>query len=497
MKDNSAKAKLLLESAHEVHRPIEPDRPGRRLPAASTGPALLKDETLNQLADVANVAQFISFTPGDSLAQRFSRLCGYPANQRFASAEEAVDALLSASNAGSVNVRSFQAVGSKGSPFTYGLRDRDSVLAVVRRHAQAGLYTIVNETLDVRDGGVSGVALGGVVEFAPEDTSRAVEKAGTVALEHGIGTELLETVYGFAPELDYAPNVRVEFSIHPLAAGVRHTHTIVWQMEEVAAVDLSGSLVWPNRFSQFIGDKVFGLLVAHALGLPVPATTVVSRNVAPFRFGRPTGSAETWIRTCPKKPVPGKFTTQRGWRDPFTLLAEEDPDGGALASVLAQEGVPAKWSGAAVPSDNGRLVVEGVSGFGDEFMLGRRAPQTPPAGVVTDVTAAVTSAAAKLGPVRIEWAHDGDRAWVLQLHLTTKVAHGGVIYPGEPSRWRSFDPTEGLDSLSVLIAEASSADEGILVTGDIGITSHVGDLLREAAVPARIARPVRSQTDHP
>jgi hypothetical protein len=463
------------------------------MPASDVRRVLLKDEVLDQLAELANVAQFVSFAPSEPMVQRFCRLHGHPPNQRFATPEEAVEALLQASESASVNVRSFHAAGSKGGPFKYGLRDRDEALAVVRRYAHAGLYTIVNETLDVEDGGVSGVALGGVVEFAPGDTPRAVEEAGTVALERGAALRLLETVYGFAPELDFKPDERVEFSIHPLVVGVRRRHTIVWEREQVSQVKLSAALVWPNRFSRFIGDKAFGLLVADTLDLPVPATIVVARNVAPFRFGRRTGSAEIWLRTCPKEPVPGKFPTQRGWRDPFALLAEEDPDGDALASVLAQEGVAARWSGAALPGADGTLVVEGVPGFGDEFMLGRRAPATPPAQVVRDVTALAARAAAEVGPARLEWVHDGERAWVLQLHLAAGVSHGGVIHPGEPSRWRSFDPVQGLDSLRSLIAEASAAGEGIVVTGDVGITSHVGDLLRRAAVPARLARPVRGQ----
>jgi hypothetical protein len=463
------------------------------MPVSDTGRALLKDEVLDQLAEAANVAQFISFAPGDQLIQRFCRLRGLPPNQSFATPEDALDALLRTSESGSVNVRSFHGGDSKGGPFKYGLRTCGEALAMARKYARAGLYTIVNETIDVKDGGVSGVALGSVVEFAPGDTPRAVEKAGTAALGRTAAMRLLETVYGFAPELDFKPDERIEFSIHPLRVGARGTHTIVWEREPVAGVDVSAALVWPNHFSRFMGDKAFGLLIADTLGLPVPTTTVVARRVAPFRFGQPTGSAETWLRTCPIEPVPGKFTTRRGWSDPFALLAEEDPSGEVLASVLAQEGVAARWSGAALPSADGQLIVEGVEGFGDEFMLGKQAPGTPPADVVRDVTALAAQAAAA-GPVRLEWAHDGERAWVLQLHQAAGVPQAGVIYPGEPSRWRSFDPGAGLDQLRRLIAEVSAAGDGIVVTGDVGITSHVGDLLRRAAIPARLAKPVRGQS---
>jgi hypothetical protein len=385
-----------------------------------------------------------------------------------------------------VNVRSFRAGAAKGGPFTYGLTRPGDVLAVLTARAAEGLHTIANETVDVNDGGVSGVALGGLVEFAPGDTPRAVERPGTAALGHDMALRLLGTMYGFRPDLDASPGERVEFSIHPLAAGFRQTHTILWEREPARPVALERRLVWPNAVSRFLGDKAFGLLVADLHGLPVPATTVVGRRVAPFSFGRPTGGGERWLRTCPAEPVPGRFLTRRGWSDPFALLAAEDPDGTRLAAVLAQEGVPARWSGAAMPGSDGGLLVEGVEGFGDDFMLAREAPSPLPARVLDDVRRLGARAAAALGPVRFEWAHDGDRAWVLQLHLATVAASATTISPGTPARWHRFDPAQGLDRLRDLIARVP-AGEGVELTGDVGVTSHAGDLLRRAAIPARLA----------
>ena len=446
----------------------------------------LKDEMLRRLAEHANVAQFISFGPDQELPQRHSCLRGHRPGHRFATPEEGVGALLARSTGGSVNVRSFRAGTPKGGPFTYGLTRRDDVLAVLRARAGAGLHTIANETVDVGDGGVSGVALGGMVEFAPGDTPRSVERPGTVALGHGAALALLRTVYGFTPDLEGRPGERVEFSIHPLVAGVRQTHTILWELEPADPVALGRRLTWPNRFSRLLGDKAFGLLVADLLGLPVPATTVVGRRVAPFHLGRPTGGGERWLRTCPAEPVPGRFPTQRGWRDPFALLAAEDPSGADLAAVLAQEGVRARWSGAALPGHDGGLVVEGVAGFGDEFMLARAAPARLPAPVLDDVRRVGARAAADLGPVRFEWAHDGDQAWVLQLHLADAAAPTTTIYPGVPSRWHRFDPSRGLEGLRELIASVG-VGEGIEIAGDVGVTSHAGDLLRRAAIPSRLA----------
>jgi hypothetical protein len=445
----------------------------------------LKDELLSRLAAGANVAQFLSFGPGSDLPLRHAWVRGHPPGHHFGDPAVAVEALLAAAPAGSVNVRSFRARAAKGGPFTYGLTSRDDVLAVLRSRAGEGLHTIANETIDVDDGGVSGVALGGLVEFAPGDTPRAVERPGTVALGHDTALRLLGTVYGFQPELEAASGERVEFSIHPLAAGFRRTHTVLWEREPAGPVALARRLVWPNTFSRFLGDKAFGLLVADLHSLPVPATTVVGRRVAPFSFGRPTGGGERWLRTCPAEPVPGRFLTRRGWSDPFALLAAEDPDGTQLAAVLAQEGVPARWSGASMPGVGGGLLVEGVEGFGDEFMLAQAAPVPLPARVADDVRRLGARAADALGPVRFEWAHDGDQAWVLQLHLAM-VAASATISPGTPARWHRFDPTLGLDKLRDLIATVPPG-EGVELTGDVGVTSHAGDLLRRAAIPARLA----------
>jgi hypothetical protein len=446
----------------------------------------LKDELLSRLAAKANVAQFVSFGPGRDLPQRHSCLRGRPPDHRFAGAVGAVDALLSVASGGSVNVRSFLAGAPKGGPFSYGLTRRDDVLAVLRARAGDGLHTIVNETVDIHDGGVSGVALGGVVEFAPGDTPRSVESPGTAALGHDHAMAMLRTVYGFTPDLDGRPGERVEFSVHPLAAGVRQAHTILWERERVDPVPLAARLSWPNRFSRLLGDKAFGLLVADLLGLPVPATTVVGRRVAPFSFGRPTGSGERWLRTSPAEPVPGRFPTQRGWGDPFALLAAEDPSGANLAAVLAQEGVAARWSGAALPDAGGGLLVEGVPGFGEDFMLARAAPGPLPGQVLDDVRELGARAAAALGPVRFEWSHDGRTAWVVQLHQATTTATRTTIHPGTPARWRRFDLALGLERLRDLIATVDPGD-GIELTGDVGVTSHAGDLLRRAAIPSRLA----------
>ncbi|WP_324276632.1 hypothetical protein [Blastococcus brunescens] len=284
-----------------------------------------------------------------------------------------------ASGTGTVNVRSFLPDRDKGSPFYYGLGNPHEAAALVRSLAADGYYTIVNETVDVSDGGVSGVSLGGAVEFSPDDTPRAVEKQGTAALPHDLATRLLKVVYGFDPALPWRDGERLEFSVHPERVGFMREHTIWWETEQVASVTLDVTPRWPNKFSRHIGDKTYGLLITHLLDLPVPRTTVISRRVAPFTFGTPTGTSQFWTRTAPREQTPGHFSTLPYWVDPFRLLQQEDTEGDRLASVLAQEAVDALWSGASIPTQgDSEDLIEGVRGTGDNFMLGAASPAELP-----------------------------------------------------------------------------------------------------------------------
>ena len=445
--------------------------------------SLLKDSVLDRLAQVANVAQFVSFGP--DLKQRHARIREYEVDHPFESVEAAAVALLSC--AGSVNVRSFEPDNAKSREFIYGLTEKQKVACEVRRLASLGLYTIINETVDINDGGVSGVALGNLIEFAPGDTPRCVEKPGTISLPRELALVVLEKVYGFSPDISrYSANQRVEFSLHPIRRGVRHGHTIVWELEDVGGFETNAEILWPNRFSRFMGDKVFGLLLADTLGLPVPATQVFPRRLPPFTFGKPTGSAETWIRTCPAEQDPGRYTTKRGWLDPFELLACEDPDGTKIASVLAQKGVNAKYSGSLIVEQSGEVKIEGVPGYGDDFMLGRAIGEVPRL-VQDSVLHLYHAVATQLGPVRFEWVYDGEQTWIVQLHKGATASLGNVIYPGEPTLFHRFEVKQGIENLRELIQRIKK-DEGIVIAGEIGITSHLGDLLRKAKIPSRIER---------
>jgi len=443
-----------------------------------------KDAILDRLARHSNIAQFVSFDP--SLRQRYAWIRGYPPNHEFDSIEVAIKTILVVSPEGSVNIRSFEPDNPKSRTFIYGKKSAESVAVDVRRLAAEGLYTIINETVDVHDGGISGVAYGDVIEFAPGDTPRCVEKPGTACLGRLLGLRMFQTVYGLSPALPDRPELRVEFSLHPLRRGYFYDNTIIWEIEEPGPPPTDADISWPNRFSRVIGDKAYGLLIADLIGLRVPRTLVIPRALPPFSFGTDTGLAESWIRTCPTEQVPGRFTTRRGWLDPFRLMQAEDPTNEVIASILSQKSVDAKFSGALIAQPDCDPLIEGIAGWGDEFMVGRRAPEALPEEVTHDVLAAYRLASEQLGPVRFEWVYDGKFTWVVQLHKGASVTTGRTIFPGDVIQYHRFDVSEGIGALRELIASVQETDEGIILVGNVGVTSHFGDLLRRARIPSKI-----------
>lgn len=446
-----------------------------------------KDRSLDELAHVGNVAQFISFAPESSRpAQHFSRVAGFEANHRFNSNREAIYALLNASPERTINIRSFELHNPRSRDFHYGIADGNHALALVEQLSAEGMFVIANETVDVSDGGVSGVIQGGVIEFAPDDTPRCVEKEGTASLPVKWGLTILRNVYGFEPDLVDAGKGRLEFSIHPKPRGWKRSHTIMWEYEASDSAPAAPNVGWPNRFSRHIGDKVFGLLIADAIGFSVPKTTVIGRHISPFVFGTPTGSLEVWTRTCPKEQEPGRFTTAKGWLDPFKLLATEDPNGTSIISVLAQSSINAHYSGAAITDRNSNAVIEGARGTGDKFMLGLESPQALPDDVLRDVTRTYDELTAAIGGTRFEWVHDGNRVWIVQLHKGATDSTAATLVPGEPSEWAVFDASQGLEELREFLGQLAPG-VGIKIKGQIGLTSHIADLLRKTKRPARIA----------
>ena len=503
---------------------------------------LPKDETLNRLADSHNVAQFVSFEPGDQPAQRFCRIMGVPTSHRFSSVEDAIAKLFNNSIDGSVNVRSFRPGDTASHPFEYGLQAVEDAAGFQRKLANDGLHTIVNETIDIHDGGVSGVLADNLVEFSPDDTPRCVEKQGTAKLPLAVAETILDLIYGFRPQWDREPTRRVEFSIHPQKRGVRHDHTIIWEIGPLGdawpAPHAPGSLQiggWPNRFSRVLGDKTYGLLLAHAIGFAVPYTTVFNSRVAPFTFGRRTGAHGSWLRTAPAVNELGRYPTRYfGEQDlsdsadeleplqgllqyledcvpllswtAFTVLqqhsfsprrnppqaAEDDGFDVAAAitavklpSVLAQQSVPSEWSGSLNTEQTGPRI-EGVRGFGDRFMMGQQKKEKLPEAVHAAILQVQQQLEVLFGPISMEWAYDGETVWVLQLHQELTPGSENVIMPGEAKKWHEFEVQRGLEILRELTEMAAQRGDGIEFDESVGSTSHAAAIVRKKGVPARV-----------
>ena len=498
--------------------------------------ALPKDETLDRLADSHNVAQFVSFAAGHEPRQRYCRIMGVPVGHPFASLDEAIGQLLNASLDHAVNLRSFEPGDEGGRPFQYGLKTVDEAAGLVRHLASQGLHTIVNETIDIHDGGVSGVLADDLVEFAPDDTPRCVEQPGTAKLPVDIAGKLLTMVYGFCPQWDREPTRRVEFSIHPQQRGVRHEHTMIWEIgpldDNWSQPHAPGHLQvgrWPHRFSRMLGDKTFGLLVAHALGFSVPHTCVFNSRIAPFTFGQQTGARGTWLRTAPAVNKPGHYPTRyfRQQQPPsaatlpsladwlqdveeslpllswtaYTLLYQQGfspdtrgdrrPDAAAtlsteiLPSILAQQSVASEWSGSLITQPSGPRVA-GVRGFGDRFMVSAQAAQELPRAVRDAVLDVQQQLWQLLGPVSLEWAVDGERVWVLQLHQEPSLSAEHVIVPGNAEHWQQYDTSSGLERLHELAAAAAQEGHGIEFTRGVAATSHAAAIVRQHGVPTRV-----------
>lgn len=446
---------------------------------------LFKDEVLNDLASDTNVAQFISYGP--DLKQRYSRLFSMKPNIRFSDIRDAIEALFKASAYNKLNIRTYYPDSHQSQPFVYGLTEMKDVLYNLITLSEKGLFLILHETIDVNDGGVSGVLHSGVIEFSPGVTVRFVEQSTDPisVFTKEFGCKLIKKVYGFSPALNYADDMRIEFSIHPTRIGYLRQRTIIWQSQKITKSIIKPYHIWPSAFSKLIGDKAYGLLIADSLGFRVPHTNVFPRNsiIGNFSFGKSTNNSEVWMRTCPAEPIPGKFITIRGWCNPFTLMDDDDPSGENIVSCISQREVTAKYSGICLSSDDG-IVIEGVSGFGDNFMLGTEEPITLPEAIIDNVTILYDKLVKILGPIRFEWVHDANEVWLVQLHLGKVVSCGRTIVPGDNySKDVIFETSQSLEKLRELINTIGD-DTRIIVRGNIGMGSHIADVLRKANVPS-------------
>ena len=456
---------------------------------------LLKDDKLAFMYKKmdCNIARYVSIAPDMSV-----RYVNIDADYVYkGNLKNCILDLIEASNSKSVNIRSFSIESMKGHSLVYGKQanEIDEIIDVIQKNCNGNKYSIINETIDVNDGGISGVILGNIIEFAPNDTPKCVEKPDICFLERNMGMHLLKTVYGFAPECDFDDNYRVEFSLHPHREGLRKSHTIIWEYEKFEEYEYDIKIKWPNKFSRFIGDKPFGLIIADYLGFNVPYTTVISRNVPPFSFGQETGLREKWIRTAPIVKEPGKYYTGDKWTDPFILMQKEELKGDNqinIASILSQSAVDAVYSGGAIIGENqANDVIEGVAGKGDNFMVGADYLDLLPDSVLLKLKALLNEIRKYyylLGDVSIEWVFDGTKIWLVQLNQIKETGLGTTIVAGEPAKYEKFYVEDGLEQLRSKIKAIKGRDIGIELIGDVGLTSHFGDVLRHANIPSFISK---------
>ncbi|OPA78247.1 hypothetical protein BFG05_03290 [Campylobacter pinnipediorum subsp. pinnipediorum] len=462
---------------------------------------LLKDDKLFEIikSNYGNIAQFISISPKNIEKPKLVVINNLNSYESL-NIKSLIMKLIDSSRSGMVNIRSFSKVSAKGHKLHYGKEKKDieEILQIIKANASNNMYSIINENIDIKDGGVSGVVLGNIIEFSPDDTPKCVEKDGICKFGKELGYMLLKKVYGFVPNINFTKDYRVEFSIHPNKEGVNKEHTILWEYEKFENYNYNEKISWPNNFSKFLGDKVFGLLIADCLGFNIPYTTVISRRVAPFTFGKHTGSSEKWFRTCPLVKEPGKYITKDSWLDPFDTIASEEKKGNQkmnLASVISQESVEAKFSGASIVSKNFKDdIIEGVIGKGDSFMVGLEPSQKLPKNIlnkILEVHNKLRSHMDILGnKLSIEWVCDGKKVWVVQLNQLkndSTITSQHTIVDKHASSFIKFNTDEGLDALRLLINEIKNTDVGIELVGNIGITSHFGDILRQNNISSYIS----------
>lgn len=464
---------------------------------------LRKDQALDQLALTSNVAQFVAFKPTSGGSQiTYSRISGDGVLPMNVPLNIAIERLFKSSKSGTVNVRSFIPSDPQAKPFSYGITSPREALDIANSRLSLGLWIIVNETIDINDGGFSGVLEGGLAEFAPKDTPRCVEKPGTCSLSEKWTNELLKIIYQTELDLTLTKGQRYEFSVHPTPQGWLNTNVIGWEIEPSTVSHKIGRPKWPNRYSRFIGDKTFGLLLAHVAGARVPYTTAFVRSPKlEFSFGTPTEEEGVWVRSSPREQGidAGRFTTIRGWTDPIALLEKQEPSPAniidpdtleeerayQLPSVIVQSAVRPLYSGKTIVEHDGHLLTEGRAGSGEKYMSGEELPDAIPATVKDNVHNTYRYLHSHFGPVEFEWVFDGNHVWVVQLHLGISSSSGNIIVAGTPRAWIKIPAATDLESLRMMVSELKH-DEGIVIIGAIGRTSHKADILRRSGRPARI-----------
>jgi len=162
--------------------------------------------------------------------------------------------------------------------------------------------------------------------------------------------------------------------------------------------------------------------------------------------------------------------------------AEVQPE--PLSSVLVQEGVEARFSGRilAIGDTDSKWKVAGVSGTGEEFMLGDTPAEALPSEVQDAVRRTAQLTVSRLGPVSIEWAFDGVDVWILQVNSIAKKA--SLPHSVDDVRWITFTfRTGGIEDFRQAATTAKASGKGIRILGNVSPLSHIGEIADVLGVP--------------
>jgi hypothetical protein len=81
--------------------------------------------------------------------------------------------------------------------------------------------------------------------------------------------------------------------------------------------------------------------------------------------------------------------------------------------------------------------------------------------------------------------HDGERAWVVQLHRGATRTGEGVLVSGAADSWTEFEVLRGPPALRKLLSTLQPG-QGIILSGEVWLTSHIAHLIRKADIPAKM-----------
>lgn len=466
---------------------------------------LLKDDVLQKkVKNGLNVAKFISFAPGENLSIRHCCINSYELSeeQKKLTPEQLVKLLFEEAEK-LVSVRTFKIGQESGNPVFFDQNNLDIVLDIVNKHTKMGYYVIVNEGLHFINSEVSGVMFGSLIEFAPAQSPRCVEKKGaTCVLPVKLGLNILKRIYQILTLDKFNPHQRVEFSIYPYKCGVYSQNTIIWEVSEFDENDPNipveiPKIIWPNPFSRVLGDKVFGLLVCNFMNYLVPKTIVLNKYFIPFTFGTSIkdNGIEYWCRSCPGERLPGQLPSVNKNFNVFDLMRQAEKlveKESYIPSLIVQEGVKSIYSGSVITTRDGEIVIEGVKGRGDEFMLGNKVSEFLPSDVIKLVEAtsqSIIDHSFISNEIEFEWVYDGKHLWIVQLSVGKNMVSRSIVVEGAVNEYLKFDPSKSasaLTDLAEVIRKAKEINAGISIIGNVGRTSHIVHLLIKEQIPSII-----------